>query len=231
MAILENSVPISNVTAPAANATERAYQTMLGWIENRQIGPGFVLDERRLSGALDISRTPLRNALNRLLGEGYLVRLVNGTIMIREVGVGEVLELLYVRRLLEPDAVMLAVGRIPADALEAVRDTVQHPDSAAEGRIETWQAGDELHDIICDYCTNRSLANILRDARRRIRMSNIERVPGRGAEASEEHLLIINAILNGNAEQARDAMAAHLQNISQRFLATYEVRSEHRKIP
>lgn len=229
---MENSVPISQVAAPAANATERAYQTVLGWIENRQIGPGYVLDERRLSSALDISRTPLRNALNRLLGEGYLVRLVNGTIMVREVGVGEVLELLYVRRLLEPEAVMLAVGRIPAEALEAVRDTVQqHPDSAAEGRIETWQAGDELHDIICDYCTNRSLANILRDARRRIRMSNIERVPGRGSEASEEHLVIINAILSGNADQARDAMAAHLQNIGQSFLATYAVRSEHRSIP
>lgn len=228
---MENPVPLSKVAPPAANATERAYQTMLSWIENRQIGPVFVLDGRRLSSALDISRTPLRNALNRLLGEGYLVRLVNGTIMVREVGVGEVLELLYVRRLLEPEAVMLAVGRIPAGELAKVRDAVQHPDLATEGRIETWQAGDELHDIVCDYCTNRSLANILRDARRRIRMSNIERVPGRSAEACEEHLRIIDALVDGNAEQARDAMAVHLENITQGFLATYAVRSDHRNLP
>ncbi|MBB5215528.1 GntR family transcriptional regulator [Parapusillimonas granuli] len=217
----------SEPAQPVATATERAYSTVLGWIETRQIGAGSVLDERRLSNALNISRTPLRNALNRLLGEGYLVRLVNGTTIVREIDVGEVLELLYVRRILEPEAAALATGRIPPALLQKVRAAIMDPALATDGRIETWHAGDEMHDLVCEYCSNRSLSAILKDARRRIRISNVERVPGRNAEASSEHLAIVDALAAGDPDQAREFMRKHLENIAEGFLAAFGVRNEH----
>ena len=217
----------SEPAQPALTATERAYNTVLDWMETRQIGAGSVLDERRLSAALNISRTSLRNALNRLLGEGYLVRLVNGTTIVREIGMGEVLELLYVRRILEPEAAALATGHIPTAALQKVRQDITDPELSVDGRIETWHAGDELHDLVCEYCSNRSLSAILKDARRRIRISNVERVPGRNAEANSEHLAIVDALLSGDPEQAREIMRKHLENIAEGYLAAFGVRSEH----
>jgi DNA-binding GntR family transcriptional regulator len=169
----------------------------------------------------------MRNALNRLLGEGYLVRLVNGTTMVREIGVGEVLELLFVRRLLEPAAAALAVGRIPAARLERLRRAMRAPELARDGSIETWLAGDELHDLIGDHCSNRSLAEILKDARRRIRISTVESVPGRNARAAREHLAIIDALVKGRADEARQAMHEHLDNIAEGFLSAYGVKPEH----
>lgn len=213
--------------APPANATERAYSTVLEWIESRQIGAGTVLDERRMSSALNISRTPLRNALNRLLGEGYLTRLANGTIIVREVGVGEVLELLFIRRLLEPEAALLAAGRIPIRRLEQLREAALNPELRRDGQIATWRAGDELHVLVGTYCSNRSLAEILKTARRRIVISSVERVPGRNARATQEHLNILEALIAGDGEKARDAMRLHLENIAEGYLATYGIRSDH----
>ncbi len=211
----------TRLVAPGGNATDHAYATVLGWIESREIGPGLVLDERRLAAALNISRTPLRNALNRLLGEGYLTRLANGTLMVREIDVGEVLELLSIRRMLEPEAVLLAASRIPGHTLAHVRAAILAPSQEKNSPLQVWQAGDALHDIVCDYCSNRSLANILRDARRRIRISAVEQVPGRKHGASQEHLHIIDALIAGQAQQAGVAMRQHLENITEGFLALY----------
>jgi len=152
----------SEPAQPALTATERAYNTVLGWIETRQIGAGSVLDERRLSAAL-----------------------------------------------------------------QKVRQDITDPELSVDGRIETWHAGDELHDLVCEYCSNRSLSAILKDARRRIRISNVERVPGRNAEANSEHLAIVDALLSGDPEQAREIMRKHLENIAEGYLAAFGVRSEH----
>lgn len=209
--------------APALKATERAYAAVLGWIEGRQIGPGTVLDERRLSEALSVSRTPLRNVLSRLQGEGYLVRMANGAMVVRDIGVGEVLELLFVRRLLEPEAAILAIGRIPPQRLQELRRQLASPELPADSGLQTWQAGDDVHDIITEYCGNRSLASIIEDARRRIRVSNIERVPGRGGHAHAEHLAIIEALAAGDRQAVHQAVLKHLDNIRQGFLAAFGV--------
>lgn len=216
-------------SAPAMSATERTYATVLDWIENRQIGPGSVLDERRLAEALDVSRTPLRSALSRLHGEGYLVRMANGAMMVRDIGVGEVLELLFVRRILEPEASVLAVGRIPIERLQALRDQLSNPVVLDKGGPETWRAGDDVHDVITEYCGNRSLASIIEDARRRIRVSNIERVPGRGEHASDEHLAIIDAMIAGDKAAVHANVIKHLDNIRDGFLAAFGVGQNHVK--
>ncbi|MDX6751161.1 GntR family transcriptional regulator [Geminicoccaceae bacterium 1502E] len=212
--------------AAEATATERAYAALLGWIERREIGSGSVLDERRLAEAINVSRTPLRTALSRLQGEGFIVRLSNGAMVVRDIGSGEVLELLFVRRLLEPEAASLAAGRIPADALDSLRTRltgVNDGDSPAS----VWLAGDEVHDLVANHCGNRSLGRLIQDARRRIRMSSIERVPGRDNHAVGEHLAIVDALKAGDEEAARQAMTRHLDNIRDGFLSAFGVGAAH----
>jgi len=217
--------------APAApvSATERTYREVLAWIENRVLGPGDVLDERRLSEALDVSRTPLRSALSRLLGEGYLVRLANGAMVVREIGVGEVLELLYVRRLLEPEAAMLAVERIPQERLQALLDQLSNPQVMDQGGPESWRKGDDVHDLITEFCGNRSLANMIEQARRRIRVSNIERVPGRGDQADDEHRAIVQAMIDRDRAAVHSSVLRHLDNIRDGFLAAFGVGNQHER--
>jgi len=207
-------------------ATERAYETLLRWIRDRELAAGSVLDERRLAEAIDVSRTPLRSALSRLHGEGYIVRLTNGAMVVREIGSGEVLELLVVRRLLEPEAAALAAGKIPPSTLDRLKariaDTGKGGDSAS-----VWLAGDQVHDLIAEHCGNRSLSGFIQEARHRIRMSNIERVPGRDAQAILEHMAIVDALIAGDREGARKAMTEHLDNIRDSYLVAFGFGARH----
>ena len=94
-----------------------------------------MLEERRLAEELNVSRTPMRAALNRLLGEGILKRLSNGSVVVHAFGVTELLELLQIRQLLEGQAAAMAAGRIPGDKLAAVKarleDVMRHSAAGA----------------------------------------------------------------------------------------------------
>jgi DNA-binding GntR family transcriptional regulator len=186
---------------------------------SKELPPGEVLEERKLATALSVSRTPLRSAVNRLLGEGILARLSNGAIVVRETGAAEFLEFLHIRRLLESEAAALAAGRVPDAVLEELRRRIQKIVKDARTRKEEhWTLDDDLHDLIGEYAGNRALAQTISSIRRQARLCNIERLPGRLVAACEEHLAIIDALASGSSERAREAMVAHLDSVKQNFL-------------
>jgi DNA-binding GntR family transcriptional regulator len=208
-------------TSEERNVTERTYDALLGLILSGQLSPGDVLEERKLASALEVSRTPLRNAVSRLLGEEILARLSNGAAVVRETGVAEYLELLHVRRLLESEAAALAAGRVPGAKLGEMRRRVQRIIKEARAKKEEhWTLDDEVHDLIGECSGNKVLAQTIAAVRRRARLCNIERVPGRLVPASQEHLAIIDALSSGNGERAREAMIAHLNNVRRNFLCS-----------
>lgn len=201
------------------NATQRTYQTLLDQIVSRQIPAGEVLEERRLADELQVSRTPLRAAMNRLLGEGMLERLSNGSIVVRAFGVTDLLELLQIRSLLESEAAAMATGKIPATPLEGLATRLRAlleegtPDEQAD-----WEVDNALHDLVAAYCGNRNLAAMITATRRQVRLCNVERLPQRQILARQEHLEIVQSLLSGDAAQARAAMAAHLENVRRSYV-------------
>lgn len=216
-----HSLPDNDViplVLPERGITEQVYVALLEGIERRDYQPGRLLDERGLAEAMSVSRTPLRNALSRLLGEGYLERLPNGSLSVREIGAGEVLELLFVRRQLEPEAAALAAGHVPIETMLALRGQLTRLDSEDATQM-AWQLGDKVHDLAAEYCGNASLARFITDARRRIHMSSLEAAPGRRDAALAEHLAILDSLMRGKPDEARQAMAHHLDMSREGFLA------------
>jgi DNA-binding GntR family transcriptional regulator len=148
--------------------------------------------------------------------------------VVRDIGVGEVLELLFVRRLLESEAAALAVGRIPVARLQALREQLANsPNGGSEDEAQSWRAGDDVHEVISEYCGNKSLKSMIEDARRRIRVSNIERVPGREDHALREHMAIVDALAAGDKKAVHAAVVAHLDNLRDEFLAAFGVPNNH----
>jgi DNA-binding GntR family transcriptional regulator len=225
IAVIETDKPLANnvvlLPYPERGITEQVYAQLLLGIERRDYRPGRQLDERGLAEAMSVSRTPLRNSLSRLLGEGYLERLPNGSLAVREVGAGEVLELLSVRRLLEPEASAQAAGRVAIERVLDLRGQLLGLDPEDTSAM-AWQLGDRIHDLVVEHCGNQSLARIIIDARRRIHMSTLEEVPGRRDAARAEHVAILDALVRG-ANEARAAMARHLDNSRDGFLTAFGI--------
>ncbi|RXT36419.1 GntR family transcriptional regulator [Bradyrhizobium betae] len=206
------------------SVTEATYRRLLDLIELRQLAPGEVIEERRLALRLKVSRTPLRAGISRLLGEGRLEQLSNGSVIVRNIGIAELLELIHLRLILESEAASLAATRIGLDILQPIKANLEKILATAEiTKAKHWTLDDEIHDQIAGNCGNRSLAALIGETRRKIRMCNVERRPERLLPACREHLAIVDAIIQRDAAVARHAMIQHLTNVRQGMLETFGI--------
>lgn len=204
-------------TQPAGtqhNLASLTYKAVSDMIRHRRLKGGQVIVEARLAEALGISRTPLREALQRLEGEG-LVRKGDGrNYVVRRVDIGEYLQSLKLRLLIEPQAAVLAIPNIPRRQLIAVRREIHELlDATAYHTDAHWVSDDNLHNLIIDHCANAVMAKVLRELRATTRLFEIDRLKDRLKPDSTEHLVIIEALERGDAEQTRSAVAVHVESL------------------
>lgn len=190
---------------------------------------GEVLTERRLADALDVSRTPLRDALLMLENEGLLKRRGARHLEVRQMTVPEYMQVLNVRRVLESEAARLSVGRIDRDRLRELRSglselAARESEDAHGDQVPASVALDAaMHEAIADASGNPLMADIIRDLRRRTRIFDLARMPDRAGAVYREHLAIIDALESGDAPGAAAAMTRHIDNVKAsiiRHLAT-----------
>lgn len=120
------------VSARSGTLSKRAYDALSTMIEQRTLVAGQVVVEQQLANELGISRTPLRQALQKLEAEGVLVKSASRSFHVRKVELREYLQSLKVRELLESEAAGLCVDRVDAGRdPEGARDIVFRQDLPA----------------------------------------------------------------------------------------------------
>lgn len=198
------------------NLSQKAYETILRKIISREFAVNTVLQERRLAEMLDISRTPVRNALNRLENEGFIARNGGRTPVVKEFSIQELIETLHIRRVLESEATRLATGKIPVSELDAIQKLVEGllikkvPDSD-----EDWAADSRIHETIAFYSGNKTMADYIKTLRLKTHMFNLSEVPERFEAGHREHLQIIQALRDNQPDLAQSLVAAHIDNVRQ----------------
>ncbi len=199
-------------TAPASrSAAAQAYEALVDMLLSRRLEPDAVVQERRLAAELGVSRTPLREAMHRLEGEGLLGRRSDGALVVPRLDAEETLEVLSVRRLLEVEAAGGAAGRLPAVTLEGLRARLEALAASNDPASPERLALDlDLHRAIGEACGNRCLARMIADLRRRTQLFATRRTPERLEPICAEHLAILDALAAGDAAGARAAMAVHI---------------------
>ncbi len=193
--------------------------------------------ERQMAQDLDVSRPILRDALSTLEGKGLIVaRHGEGTFvadLMGEVFSQPIAQLMRAshsgmtdymefRRLLEGDMAALAAQR----ATQSDRDMLQALGTAMRQAHERGDADEEaeldveLHTLIVEAAHNVAFLHVLRACYRLLAddvFSNRQRLyaqPGERALLLEQHLNLIEAILAGNAEQAKRVAHAHIDHVS-----------------
>lgn len=202
-----------------SNLSQKAYDIILQMIIEHQLPVNTVLRERHLAELLDISRTPVRNALNRLENEGFITRNGGRTPVVKEFSIQELVETLHIRRTLEREAARLAAGKIPSGELDEVQALVEgqlamtEPDPHKDSEIDA-----RLHDMIAHYSGNRQLREFIRTLRLKTRMFNVSRMPERFPVGHQEHLAILDALRNGESEKAQNLVSTHIDNVRESII-------------
>jgi DNA-binding GntR family transcriptional regulator len=194
-----------------------AYGALLDMVLRGSLASGELVTERQIAARLGISRTPVREAVRRLEGEGTLERQRSGALVVRPYSMEEFLQALAVRRLLEGEAARLAAGKMPAQALEAARQRISR--LRREGMAESVRQDDrDLHAAIAEASGNPVLAGTIADLRKRTAMFRLGRLPARLDQVCDEHLVILDALETGDGETARAAMQGHIDSVRAHLL-------------
>lgn len=198
---------------------QTAYDSLLDRLIRREIPIGAVLQERRIADILEMSRTPVRDALNRLESEGFVTRLPGGVLVVREFSTRELIETLHVRQILEVESVRLAAGRIPASELDAVEAEIRVLLAAPAVDAERdWAVDSRFHAMIAGYSGSAVLAKLIHDLRLKTHMFNMNRVPERFEIGHREHCAIIESLREGDAGSASEWIRLHIENVKQGIL-------------
>lgn len=210
-----------------ANQTlsEQTYHALVGMIMSRELVGGQVLEERPLSKMLNVSRTPLKIALSRLLGEGLTARLSNGLYVVNAPSIEDYLQILEARRLLESHAAERAAENFPADVSRRLRARIEEMLADESGNVkDRLDFDDWFHAEVAAAAHNAQLERMIHDIRRRAQMCNIKNNPARFKFTCAEHLAILDAFDRKDPEAARHAMQEHLDAVWSAFLLQLQRR-------
>lgn len=197
----------------------QAYEQILNLILSGQAEPGVMVTERRLADTLNMSRTPIRDALLMLEGEGLLIRQGSRGLQVKQTRVEDYMDALQVRQMLEPEAARLAAGRMPVDELDRLSEALNALiDDARDGKTKPERSSvrdvdDRLHGGIGDAAGNPQLAQIIRTLRRQTQIFDLRSVPERLESTCQEHLDIVGALRDGRGDDAAKAMRQHLDHV------------------
>jgi DNA-binding GntR family transcriptional regulator len=182
-------------------------------IVNGELQPGEHLVEQELAAQLGVSRQPVREALQRLHGEGWVdLRPALGAFVHTPTS-EEADQLLAARTLLEAESARLAARNATPELVEqlwklhATGETAVAEDDEA-GMVA---ANAALHAQILAMSANRVIAELIGLVDRRVRWYYRPIARARGREAWDEHRELIEVIASGNDRKAGDLMRKHTE--------------------
>jgi len=202
------------VRRSASTLSQQAYLALADLIRRRELPSEAPLVEFQLAERLGVSRTPLRQALQRLESEGLLRKDANRSFVIRRVELKEYLQSLRVREILEPEAAALVIGRVSLDEVERVRaGLIRVRDAKPYDMLAHWRSDDEVHNLFIRGCGNDVLTRILLSLRGTTQLFEIERLVDRLEPDSAEHERILDALATGDEKAVRKSVASHINSL------------------
>lgn len=184
-------------------------------ILNGTLPPGELLTELKLCELLSVSRTPVREALNRLRQEGLIEESGKGAVV---VGITDrdLDDIYEIRLRVEGLATAMCAEVITDDELKQLEKTValQEYYTSRRDSDSIRNLDSEFHRLIYSFCGSRILSELLSDLHRKVqrfRRSSVED-PDRARAAAKEHGEILDALRSRDRDRAERLAVAHIKN-------------------
>jgi len=219
----EAPVGIARPSSLAGNV----YDAIFAQLMSLQIPPGARITVDTLVRELNVSHTPIREALGRLEGEGLVLRAhLVGYRAAPQVSRDRFEELYELRLMLEPEAAAKAAARMNETSLKALQQLagVMAADDGADEQLrysDFARQDAEFHDKILDVAGNGLMRDVLRMQHTHFHIFRLMYHRLVTAEALDEHEALLDAFRRGDPERARAAMLVHIQNSRTRLLPAF----------
>jgi DNA-binding GntR family transcriptional regulator len=191
-----------------------AFDYLRSQILNFTLLPGIKISDDETAKVLGMSRTPVREALNRLMDQGLVEARHNRGFFVKIFTKKEVEDNYVLRESLECLAVRMAIPMLDPDKISTLRELLStYPDVMKSNNLAQYnQVDEQFHHLIAKYSSNSALYDTLQNIQGRIRI--IRRYDHLRTtsflETYEEHEKILDQMIRRDTQRAVEAMSQHI---------------------
>ncbi len=211
---------------------ERAYRYLKDLILEGEFKPGDRLIERELATKLNISRTPIREALFRLESQGFVKTVPRKGVIVSNISEEEVIEVFTILSSLEVLAAKLAAQKMDEVTQKEFDKKIKELEELEKNDHEDFD-NEHINMNLLLYKASKSpkLYEILSGLTDYIQMSaNMGyETPGRRKESLREHIQIMKALRDKEVEMAEYQTKIHIENSKKAYINFLEQQKEKRK--
>jgi DNA-binding GntR family transcriptional regulator len=197
--------------------SEQAYLAIRDMIIRLELAPGAIVREDVLQQRLSTGRTPIREALQRLERDQFVTIVPRRGVYVSGVDVSELALLYETRAVLEPYAARLACARGTAAHWRSMADALAGAPGARP--LQLIDIDRRCHEIIWEAADNRFLTTTLEmlyaqsDRLWHLYLAEVDDM----AEAVDEHVTILDALVAGDADRVAELVEAHIRAFDQQI--------------
>ena len=210
------SDPRRDAGGRAQSLRDAAYEAIKHRIITCAFRPGEYLNEAYVSAMLGIGRTPVHQAIDRLMLEGMVDVMPRKGVIVKPVSLDEIMQIIEVRLINETHGVRLAAERAERDEIAHLSDVLARAGQWMEMRDseQLMLLDREFHNVLALASKNNVLADTLsklHDRSLRFWFISLNR-PGHHSNVHAQHEAILAAIRDHDPAGAEEAMRNHIQD-------------------
>jgi DNA-binding GntR family transcriptional regulator len=195
---------------------QKVYRLLKESIIKGFLEPGTKLLENKIAEEMQVSRTPVREAMQKLVAEGFVKTAPNQTMVVTEVSPEDVKEVLQIRGVLEGLAARITAKKINRQEIDELENVVTKMSLhvSRENLSSYCKVDDEFHNLILNICGNKWIIQIrdnLGSFIYRFRIKSLS-IPGRLKHSLEEHQAIMESLKKHDSAKADRLSQIHMEN-------------------
>ncbi len=207
-------MPIVHPSIKSKRLSESVYEQITQMIVSGELESGQAVSESELSRRLEVSRTPIHEAVGQLVKDGLVIQERNRRPVVASFSTDDIFDVYEMRRILETEAAAKAASRIDKFTLSRLDDAAKKFTSAKgkQATIRRWvEFDDQFHTAIAAACGSSRLEADIERYRLMHRVFNrTHDDPSVLDQAYEEHERILKALRERDERAARKAMNDHI---------------------
>lgn len=215
----------TDMASGEVSVTQRVLDELRTEIVTAQLAPGSVIREADVAARFRVSKTPVREALQRLLAEDFVMVFPRRGYMVRPVGITDIQNVMALRMYIEPPLSALAAQRHTPEVLAELGALLELQEDTTAEHADRLAAAPEFHRVIASLARNDRVDRLLRtyfDETTRMHYLFPQATAHVTSEAElASHREILDAITAGDGERAEQAMADHLAESNEALLRSF----------